>query len=324
MMRIFQAGWAAAVLAAAVLFEPGSAFAQYPTRPVRIMVPNEAGGVYDLVGRLLAGELSKRLGQSVFVENRPGGGSVTGTLAAATAAPDGYTLLMGGLSNIAFNPGLYEKLPYNPIRDFVPIGLAYTFPYVMVARAGLPQSSVAEIVAAARQNPDSLSIGSPGRGSAPQVLGAAMMKSAGVRFVEIPYKGTQAQYTDLLAGRIDLMFSSESAALPHIATGKIKGIATAGPRRSSRAPDLPTMTEASMPGLEMEAWLGLFAPAATPSEILEHLRTELRESIPALKERFVASGGEPMQFNREETDAFVAKELARWTTVIREAGIRAD
>ena len=323
-MRVFRTAFAAIVCAAATLLGPGAVFAQYPARPVRIIVPNEAGGVYDLVGRLLAGELSKRLGQSVFVENRPGGGSVTGTLAAATAAPDGHTMLMGGLSNIAFNPGLYEKLPYDPIRDFVPVGLAYTFPYVMVARGGLPQSNVREVIAAARQNPDSLSIGSPGRGSAPQVLGAAMMKSASVRFVEIPYKGTQAQYTDLLAGRIDLMFSSESAALPHIATGKIKGIAIAGPRRSSRASDLPTMAESGMPGLEMEAWLGLFAPAATPPEILERLRAELRESIPALKERFAASGGEAMQLTREETDAFVAKELTHWTKVIRDAGIRAD
>lgn len=324
MIKVFQTGFAAVVLAAASLLAPGSASAQYPLRPVRIIVPNEAGGVYDLVGRLLAGELSKRLGQSVFVENRPGGGSVTGTLAAATAAPDGHTLLMGGLSNIAFNPGLYEKLPYDPVRDFVPAGLAYTFPYLMVARGGLPQSSVAQIIEAARQTPDGMSIGSPGRGSAPQVLGAALMKSAGVKFVEIPYKGTQAQYTDLLAGRIDLMFSSESAALPHIATGRIKGIAIAGPRRSSRAPEIPTMAESGMPGLEMEAWLGLFAPAATPPDIVERLRTELRESIPALTERFAASGGEPMQLTREETDAFVRKEHDRWMRVIREAGIRAD
>jgi tripartite-type tricarboxylate transporter receptor subunit TctC len=324
MMRAFQVGFAAIVLAAASLLALGSASAEYPLRPVRIIVPNEAGGVYDLVGRLLAGELSKRLGQSVFVENRPGGGSVTGTLAAATATPDGHTLLMGGLSNIAFNPGLYEKLPYDPTRDFVPVGLAYTFPYVMVARGGLPQSSVAQIIEAARQTPDRFSIGSPGRGSAPQVLGAAMMKNAGVRFVEIPYKGTQAQYADLLAGRIDLMFSSESAALPHIATGKIKGIAIAGPRRSSRAPDIPTMAESGMPVLEMEAWLGLFAPAATPPDIVERLRDELRESIPALTERFAASGGEPMQLTGAETDAFVRRELERWMTVIREAGIRAD
>ena len=142
--------------------------------------------------------------------------------------------------------------------------------------------------------------------------------------MEIPYKGTQAQYTDLLAGRIDLMFSSEFAALPHIATGKIKGIAIACPRRSSRAPDLPTMAESGMPGLVMEAWLGLFAPSATSPEIVERLRAELRESIPALKERFAASGGETMQLTREETDAFVAKELTHWTKVIREAGIRAD
>ena len=289
-------------------------------------MPNEAGGVYDLVGRLLAGELSKRLGQSVFVENRPGGGSVTGTLAAATAAPDGHTLLMGGLSNIAFNPGLYEKLPYDPIRDFVPVGLAYTFPYVMVARGGLPQSSVAQIIEKRHaRTPDSFSIGSPGRGSAPQVLGAAMMKSAGVKFVEIPYKGTQAQYTDLLAGRIDLMFSSESAALPHIATGKIKGIAIAGPRRSSRAPDIPTMAGSGMPGLEMEAWLRVVrAGRDAAGHCGASSCMSFVQSIPVLTERFAASGGEPMQLTREETDAFVRKELERWMTVIREAGIRAD
>ncbi len=170
---------------------------------------------------------------------------------------------MGGLSNIAFNLG-FTRTALRSDPRLCPVGLAYTFPYLMVARGGLPQSSVAQIIEAARQTPDGMSIGSPGRGSAPQVLGAALMKSAGVKFVEIPYKGTQAQYTDLLAGRIDLMFSSESAALAPHRNGKDQGDRHRRAARSSRAPEIPTMAESGMPGLEMEAWLGFVAPAATP------------------------------------------------------------
>ncbi|MCC6888702.1 MAG: tripartite tricarboxylate transporter substrate binding protein [Hyphomicrobiales bacterium] len=295
------------------------AFAQYPTRPVKIIVPNEAGGAYDFVGRLLASGLSERLGRTFFVENRPGGGSVTGTTAAAKAPADGYTLLMGGLSNIAFNPGLYPNLPYDPLRDFTPLALVYTFPYLLVARPGLPHSTLADILAAARRAPNGLSIGTPGVGSAPQVLGAALMGKAGVTFVEVPYKGIQAPFTDLLADRLDLMFASEQAALPYITSGKAKGVAVAAAQRSSRAPGLPTLAEAGVSGLEMQAWLGLFAPASTPPDILARLRTATRDVAAELADRFIKSGGDPMQMEVAATQTFVAQEVARWTAVIRSA-----
>ena len=228
------------------------------------------------------------------------------------------------MSNIAFKPGLYEKLPYDPIRDFVPVGLAYTLPMRWLPAAACRNPAWRKLSKLLARTPDRFSIGSPGRGSAPQVLGAAMMKSAGVRFVEIPYKGTQAQYADLLAGRY-LMFSSESAALPHVATGKIKGDRhrlPAAQQPRARQSDHGRKRDARIK--EMEAGLGCSCRPRRRRILWSVFVDELRQSIPALTERFAASGGEPMQLTRAETDAFVRRELERWMTVIREAGICAD
>ncbi len=223
---------------------------EYPARPVRIVVPNEPGGAYDFVGRLLAHELSQRLGQSVYVENRPGAGSVTGTQAAAGAPANGYTLLVGGLSNIVFNAALYRNLPYDPARDLVPVALVNSFPYVLVARKGLPAADLGGVIDAARKQPDALTIGMPGAGSAPHILGVAVMKTAGVRLVEVPYKGIQAPLTDLLGERVDLLIASEGAALPYLKAGQHQGHRHApASARSRYAPDLPTMQE---PGLPLE------------------------------------------------------------------------
>src|SRR5262249_4001354 len=192
------AGTLAAVLAAALPTSLAHA-ESYPARPIRIVVPNEPGGIYDLVARLTATELSNRLPERVFVENKPGAGSILGTQAVATAAPDGYTLLMGGLSNIVFNAALYRRLSYDPMRDFVTGALINKFAYLLVGRADLPYASIQEIIAAARQRPNTLILATPGAGTAPQIIGAAMMKVAGVRLVEVPYKGVQAPLTDMLA-----------------------------------------------------------------------------------------------------------------------------
>jgi tripartite-type tricarboxylate transporter receptor subunit TctC len=296
---------------------------EYPARPVRIIVPNEPGGAYDFVGRLLAHELSPRLGQSVYVENRPGAGSVTGTQAAASAPANGYTLLVGGLSNIVFNAALYRNLPYDPARDLVPVALVNSFPYVLVARKGLPAADLGGVIDAARKQPDALTIGVPGAGSAPHILGVAVMKTAGVRLVEVPYKGIQAPLTDLLGERVDLVIASEGAALPYLKAGQLKGIASAGARRTRYAPDLPTMQELGLP-LKMEAWLGLFAPAATPADMLARLRVELRAAAPELKRRLEASGTESVDLAPDETLAFVRSEHQLWTNLIRDAGIRLD
>lgn len=296
----------------------------YPDRPVKIIVPIGAGGSYDLVGRHLADVLSRRTGQAFFVENKPGAGTVVGTQAAAQSEPDGYTLLIGGLSNMAFNSALYSKLGYDPLRDFVPVALVYRFGYVMVGRKDMPQTHLKDIVAAAKANPGSITVATAGVGTGQQLVAAAFMKAAGVRLLEVPYKGSPSAFTDLLAGRVDLFFDSVAAGLPYVQSGQARGIAVLSSKRNPLAPDVPTMSEAGVPGLDVDSWLGIFVPAKTPPEIIAKLRGDIRAALPDLKERFEKSGGEVWDPPDDRLDAFVASEHANWTRLIREAGIKLD
>jgi tripartite-type tricarboxylate transporter receptor subunit TctC len=324
---MFGCGRALAGIALAS-FTFGVALAQaqtgYPDRPVKIIVPIGPGGSYDLVGRQLADVLSKRIGQSFFVENKPGAGTVVGTQAAAQSEPDGYTLVVGGLSNMAFNSALYSKLSYDPLRDFVPVALIYRFGYVMVGRKDLPQAGLPEIVAAAKANPGSISVATAGVGTGQHLVAAAFMKAAGVKLQEVPYKGSPPAFTDLLAGRIDLFFDSAAAGLPYVRSGQARGIAVLASRRSPLAPDVPTLSEAGVPGLDVDSWLGIFAPAKTPLEAIARLRREIRAALPDLKERFEKSGGEVWDMPDDKLDAFIASEYQSWTKLIREAGIKLD
>lgn len=302
---------------------PIHAQATYPERPVRIIVPIGPGGSYDLVGRALADSLSKRTGQSFFVENKPGAGTVVGTQAAAQSEADGYTLVVGGLSNMAFNSALYSKLAYDPMKDFVPVAMVYRFGYVMVGRKDLPQADVKAIVAAAKDKPGSISVATAGVGTGQHLVAAAFMKAAGVKLQEVPYKGSPPAFTDLLAGRIDLFFDSNAAGLPYVQSGQARGIAVLSSKRSPLAPDVPTMSEAGVSGLDVDSWLGIFVPAKTPPAVIAKLRGEIRAVLPELKERFEKTGGEIWDMP-EGLDAFVAAEYANWTKLIREAGIKLD
>jgi len=312
-------------IALALLAPSSTARAQtYPDRPVKIIVPIGPGGSYDLVGRHLAVVLSRRTGQAFVVENKPGAGTVVGTQAASQSEPDGYTLMIGGLSNMAFNSALYSKLGYDPLKDFVPVALVYKFGYVMVGRKDLPQAKLQDIVTAAKANPGSISVATAGVGTGQQLVAAAFMKAAGAKLLEVPYKGSPPALTDLLAGRIDLFFDSIAAALPYVQSGQARGIAVLSSKRSALAPDVPTMSEAGVPGLDVDSWLGIFAPAKTPPEVLARLRRELRASLPDLKERFEKSGGEVWDLPDDKLDAFVTSEHATWTKLIRETGIKLD
>ena len=310
---------------AAVMSTP-SGFAQeqtYPDHPVRIIVPIGPGGAYDIIGRLLASKLTELMRQTFFVENRTGAGTLVGTQAAAVAPADGYTLVVGGLSNIVFNFALYQKVPYEP-DDLVPVALVYTFPYLMVARNDLPQKDLAEIISYGRQSPGKLTVAHPGLGSGQQIVAAAFMKLTSTTIVEVPYRGTQAAYPDLIAGRVDLLFDSVTAALPYVTAQKVRGIALLAPQRYPKMPNLPTMTEAGLAGLGVESWIGLFAPARTPPEILARLRQETRTAAAALKDQFEKTGGTLMQMPVAVTDKFIKSEFDLWTKVIRDAGIRLD
>ena len=296
----------------------------YPDRAVKIIVPIGPGGSYDLVGRHLADVLAKRMGQGFVVENKPGAGTVVGTQAASQSEPDGYTLMVGGLSNMAFNSALYSRLGYDPLRDFVPVALVYKFGYVMDGRKDLPQAKLADIVAAAKASPGSISVATAGVGTGQQLVAAAFMKAAGVKLLEVPYKGSPPAFTDLLAGRIDLFFDSMAAGLPYVQSGQARGIAVLSSKRSPLAPDVPTMSEAGVPGLDVDSWLGIFAPAKTPPDILAKLRGEIRAALPDLKDRFEKSGGEVWDVPDDKLNAFVASEHETWTKLIRETGIKLD
>ena len=238
----------------------------YPDRTVKIIVPIGPGGSYDLVGRLVADVLAKRTGQSFVVENKPGAGTVVGTQAAAQSDPDGYTLVVGGLSNMAFNSALYSKLAYDPQKDFVPVALIYKFGYVMVARKDLPQASLADIIAAAKANPGSITVATAGVGTGQHLVAAAFMKAAGVKLQEVPYKGSPPAFTDLLAGRIDLFFDfAAGAPALRCRTGQARGIAVlAFDRPSAPAASTCSSTSAAgVPGLTSSPGSAIFAPAKT-------------------------------------------------------------
>jgi tripartite-type tricarboxylate transporter receptor subunit TctC len=296
----------------------------YPDKPVKIIVPIGPGGSYDIVGRTVADALGKRLGQSVVVENKPGAGTVVGTNFVAREPADGYTLLVGGLSNIVFNPALYSKLPYDPMKEFTPVALVFGFSYVLVGRADLPYNTLSEVIAAAKKDPGKLSMANAGVGTGQHLVAAALMNATGAKFVEIPYKGAQAAYPDIMSGRVDFFIDSYAAALPHIKSGKVKAFAIAGPRRIAQTPDVPTMAEAGVKGFDIDSWIGIFAPAKTPPAILAKLRAETRAIIPSLKPAYEKIGGTTLEMSEAETGPFIQKEYDDWTKVIRAAGIKLD
>ena len=253
-----RAGVAAALFAAALSAVAGAAPPQaqdaYPSRVVKVIVPQPPGGGFDFVGRLLADRMGKQLGQTFVVENRPGSGTLVGTDAVAKSTPDGYTLLVGSVSNIALNPGLYKNLPYDSLRDFEPLGLAVAYSYTLMARSDLPFNTLQEVVAEAKAKPRSLTYASAGNGSGQHVLAAALWHLAGVELVHVPYRGAQAAYQDLLGGRVDLFFDLAPTAGRQIAGGRVKAFASSGAQRNPAHPDLPTVRETGVAQLELESW----------------------------------------------------------------------
>ena len=317
---------ARATLAAAA-FACMPAMAQtYPAKPIKVIVPTAPGGGYDAIGRLLADKLAPELGQPLVVENRTGSGTVVGTQVAAQAPADGYTLLIGGLANIAFNPGLYEKLPYKPSTDFVPVALVGTFSYTLVARKDLPQSTLREIIDFAKANPGKLTIATGGTGTGQHVAAALFTNLAKIDILEVPYKGAQAVYTDLFGGRVDLFFDNTATARPFVDGGRAKPIVTSNSGRDPQMPQVPDGREAGLPGLVLESWIGLFAPASTPQPVIEKLRTAVSKVMqnPDVLKRLETSGIRPISMTPKETERFVKAESEKWAQFLRNAGIKAE
>ena len=298
----------------------------FPSKPLRVIVPQPPGGGFDLVARTLAEPLAAQLGQPVVVENRPGGGTMVGTDVVAKAEPDGYTILLGASANLAFTPGLYKDLPYNPKTDFVPLGLAAGFAYTLVARTDFALNSLKEIVDYARANPGKLTYASAGNGSGQHICAALVWHLAGAKITHVPYKGAQAAYQDLIPGRVDLFFDASSTARGQVEGGRVKALAVSGPTRLSFHPNTPTVRETGVLDFEIESWAGYFVRAGTPQPVLARLQAEFArivtsaEIAAALEKR----GARALRMPAREAEPYVAREIDKWTRLIREAGIVAE
>ena len=310
--------------ALALLWPQDVAGQTYPDRAVKIIVPIGPAGSYDLVGRVVGDALSKRLGQSVIVENRPGAGTIIGTQAVANAPPDGYTLLVGGLSNIVFNAGLYKKLPYDPLNDFVPVALLLNISYTLVGNKDLPYGSVKEVIEAAKKKPGELKLANAGVGTGQHLVGAAFMKYTGTKFLEVPYRGSSLAFPDLLSGRVDLFFDSTPAAIPHIKSGQAKGLVVVGKSRNPQIPAVPSIAEAGVSGLDIDSWIGIFAPAKTPPEVIARLQREIAAASAEIRPRLEAAGGEMMEVTPDKLNALIRSDYDKWLNIIKEAGITLD
>ncbi len=315
-----------AVMLAAIGTVCTSSMAQnYPSRPVRIIVPFAPGGGSDIFGRTLAVRLSEALGQPVLVENRPGGNTLIGAELAARAAPDGYTLFLSTNGTVAINPSLYKKLPYDPVRDYAPVSLLGVGPNVLVVHPSLPVKSVKELITLARNHPGKLSYASSGVGGAPHLAGELFKHMAQVNLVHVPYKGAAPATTDLLGGQVQVMFAGLGPAIGHIKANKLRGLAVASAKRSAALPTLPTLGE-SLTGFEASSWFALFAPAATPPDVITKLNREIGKVMARkdVHEQLMAQGYEPATGTPGDLAAQLAKDIARWSDVITRAGITAE
>lgn len=298
----------------------------FPSRPLRVIVPQPPGGGFDMVARTMSEPMAALLGQPLVVENRPGGGTVVGTDVVAKADPDGYTVLLGASANLVLSAGLYSKLPYNPKTDFTPVGIAATFSYTLVARNDLPFNSLKEIVDHARANPGKLTYASGGNGSGQHICAALLWHGAGVSITHIPYKGAQAAYQDLIPGRVDLFFDASSTARGHVEAGRVKPIAVSSASRLSYHSAVPTVRETGVLDFEMETWVGYFVRAGTPAPVLARLRTDFERAMamPETAAMLEKRGARPVRISAAQAEALLTQDIDKWVQLIRAAGISAD
>ncbi len=316
----------AAVVLAVTLVSSGWAQTTWPARPIRIIVPFAPGGPNDVLARLVGARFGEAFGQPAIIDNRGGAGGTIGAEATARSPADGYTLAMGGSSNLAVAPSLYAKLPYDPLRDFTPVANIARVPYLLVINPRVPARTVKELVAMARAKPGYLNYGSSGVGSMSSLAAEWFNASAGTRIVHIPFKGTAPALTEVIAGSVDLMMADMGLALAHAKAGRMRALAITTPRRSPTAPDIPTVAEAGLPGFEMSPWFGLVGPAGVPREIVERLNREVNAMLraPELLRRFAELGYETAPGSAEQFAAEIRRDIELYRRIVTGAGIRAE
>jgi tripartite-type tricarboxylate transporter receptor subunit TctC len=298
----------------------------YPTRPIRIIAQFTPGTSTDILARVIGGKLTEAWGQQVVVDNRPGAGGVVGTELGAKAAPDGYTLTMAVSSGFGINPTLYAKLPYDAIRDFAPITNIALTPQTLVAYPGYGARSVKELAALAKEQPGQVNYASLGSGSTSHLTMEMFRSAAGIRLNHIPYKGSPAAHAELFSGQIPVMFDAIPAVLPHVKSGRLRGLGIATLKRSPYLPEVPTIAESGYPGFEAVGWIGIAAPARTPAPVLDRLNAEIVRIIntPEMKERLATLAFTPVGDTREQFARFIKAEIAKWGKAVRESGAKAE
>jgi len=307
-----------------MLIASGIANAQYPSKPIHLVIPFPPGGPTDIIGRALGQKLGEALGQPVIVENRGGAGASIGSDAVAKSAPDGYTLLVGTTGSHTINPALYAKLPYDPVRDFAPVSLLATYGNVLVVSPKLPVKNVRELIELARAKPGEVTFGSAGNGASNHLSGELLASMSGVRMQHVPYKGSAPALIDVMGGQVSFMFDILSTSLPQIKAGTVRAIAFSGSTRSPLIPDVPTVAESGLPGYEVVGWFGLFAPAGTPREIVNRLNAETVKilKLPEMKEKL--TGYDPAPSTPEQFAAIIKADTALWAKVVKESGAHVD
>ena len=298
----------------------------FPVKPVRVITPFTAGSAIDTLARVLGQKMGDGWGQQVVIDNRIGANGIIGTEAAAKAPPDGDTIHLGNISTLAVNPHLYLKLPYDALRDFVPITLAATIPVVLVVHPSLPVKSVKELIALAKARPGQLNYASGGTGSAQHLPMEMLRVESGINIVHVPYKGLGPAFSDVLGGQVPMMFTGVSNVVPHMKTGRLRVLAIGSPKRSLTLPDVPTVAEAGVAGFDFDSWTGYLAPAGTPKEIIVKLHADITRTLglPEVKDKlttlgFDLAGGTPDAFA-----TLIKNDIARFGKLIKAAGIQAE
>ena len=311
---------------ATLLLVASSALAQnYPAKPIKIVVPFPAGGIADLYARLIGARLTESWGQPILIENRTGAGGNIGADAVAKSAPDGYTLVTGSFGTHAVNVSLFASMPYDPVKDFAPIILIIEAEGLLVVHPSVPAQSVPELIAYGRANPGKLTFASAGMGTASHLAGELFKTMAHVEMTHVPYKGNVPAITDMLAGQTSLLFGTMPTVLPHAKAGKLRALATIGTERSAAAPDLPTVAE-TLPGFDVNNWVGLLAPAGTPNDIVRKWNAEVNRVMQGadIKQRLITEGARYSPNTPEQFGAFIKSEIAKWAPVVKASGARVD
>jgi tripartite-type tricarboxylate transporter receptor subunit TctC len=313
-------------VACALLALAQGAPAQYPAKPIRLVVPFPAGESVDATARLVGQSWSAALGQQIVVDNRGGAGGTIGSEAVAKSAPDGYTILWGNSGPLAIGPGLYKKLGYDVTKDFAPVSLVATLPFVLFASPMLPANSAGELVAYAKAHPGEINFGSTGVGSGLHLIAELFKTEAGIRIVHVPYKGVAQALPEIMSGKVQIAFNTIPAFLPHVRAGRLKALMITASSRSPLLPEVPTAPEAGLPGVIGTGWHAVVAPAGTPRDIVAKLNQTLAATVaaPDMRNALVAQGAQPVGGSPEELRAFMQDEAKKWARVIEASGARAD